>query len=120
MSAHTFSRTTTNMRQTLIRYRWTLALGLLCVVAALLAYRFSSVPAVATSVVSGSQVSPMDPAQPGVLGYLRAHQSVAEVRPRDPVQQGVMDDLRAHTLAATRPLDPAQQGVMDYLRAHNH
>ena len=114
MSAHTLSRTATNIRQTFVRYRWAIALSLLTLVAALLVYHFSSVPLVATSVVSVSQASDTDPAQQGVLDYVRAHQAVAEARPRDPV----MDELRAHTVGATRPLDPAQQGVMDYLRAH--
>ena len=117
MSAHPFSRTATHIRQTLVRYRWMLALGLLSVVAALLAYRFSSVPLVATSVVSASQVSYTDPAQQGVMDYLRAHAGV-ETQPLAPAQQGVMGYLRVHTVAATRPLDPAQQGVMGYLRAH--
>ena len=106
MRAHPFAWTTTNLRQTLVRYRRPLALGLLCVAVALAAYRFSSVPPVATSVVSVAPASDTDPAQQGVLGYLRAHQSVAEPRPH------------AHTVVATPPLDPAQQGVQGYLRAH--
>src|SRR5262245_4475953 len=118
MSAQTFSRTASTIRQTLVRYRWTIALGLLGVVAVLADYRFSSAPSVITSAVSGSQVSHIDPAQHGVLDYLRVHQAVAQTRPLDPAQQGVMSYLRAHTAIETRPLDPAQQGVMSYLHTH--
>ena len=119
MSAHTLSRTSTIVRQTIVRYRWTIALSLLSMVTALAAYRFTSVPAIATPAVSGSQVSHVDPAQQGVLDYLRAHQTVAETRPLDPAQQSVMSYLQAHTAVAARPLDPAQQSVMDYLHVHS-
>jgi hypothetical protein len=118
MSAHTLSQTPTTVRQIVIRYRWIIGLNLLSVVTALALYRFSSVPAVATPAVSVSQASGTDPAQQGVLDYVRAHQALTEARPVDPAQQGVIDYLRAHTVAATRPLDTAQQGVIDYLRAH--
>jgi hypothetical protein len=147
MSAQTVTQTPTAVRQIFVRYRWTIALALLSVVTALVAYRFTSARAVATSVISSSQVSYVDPAQQGVLDYLRAHQTVAKSRSLDPtqqgvldylrvhssvqplptalvslepVQQGVMSYLRAHHTVENRLVDPAQQGVMDYLRAHNH
>jgi hypothetical protein len=122
MSAHTFLQTATSVRQTLVRYRGAIALSLLSVVTALAAYRFASVPAVATPVISGSQVSHLDPAQHGVLDYVRAHSAVQN-QPLDPAQQGVLDYVRAHALVQplSTPaiaLEPAQQSVMSYLRAH--
>jgi hypothetical protein len=145
MSSHSASQKSTTVRQIFVRYRWALALSLLSVVTALAAYRFSSVPAVATPVVSGSHLSHMEPAQQGVLDYVRAHSAV-QTQPLDPAQQGVLYYVRAHAVVQplstpasaldpaqqsvmtylgahnaveTRPLDPAQQGVMEYLRAHN-
>lgn len=108
MSTHPFSRTATSICQTLARYRWPIALGLLSVVAAL----------VATLVANVSQMSDTNQAQQNTLGYVRTYQATAEALPRDPAQQGVLDYLRAHTVAATRLQAPAQQGVLDYLRAH--
>ena len=131
MSTHPFSRTATSICQTLTRYRWPIALGLLSVVAAL----------VATLVANVSQMSDTNQAQQNTLGYVRTYQATAEALPRDPAQQGVLDYLRAHapferviaidpaaqsvndylrahTVAATRLQAPAQQGVLDYLRAH--
>jgi hypothetical protein len=119
MSAQTFSRTASTIRQTLVRYRWTIALGLLGVVAVLAAYRFSSVPSVITSGISGSQVSHIDPAQQGVLVYLRAHQAVAQTRPLDPAQQGVMSYLHTHAVVEIQRMESAQQGVLGYLHAHS-
>jgi hypothetical protein len=118
MSAQTVSQPSTTIRQIFVRYRWAIALSLLSIVIALVAYHFSSVPAVATPVASVSQVSFVDPAQQSVLDYLRAHRTVAESRPLDPAQQGVMSYLRAHAAVESQPLNPSQQGVMDYLRAH--
>jgi hypothetical protein len=96
MDAETVPQTSTTVRQSLVRYRWTIALGLVSVVAALVAYHRSSMPLAATSVASVLQASDTNPAQQGVLGYLRAHLAIAEARPRDPAQQGVMEYLRAH------------------------
>jgi hypothetical protein len=147
MSAQTVTQKPTTVRQTLVRYRRAIALGLLGVVAALGAYRFTIVPAAPTFTVDRAQAALVEPAQQGVLDYVRAHQIVAETRPLDPaqqsvlryvqlhssveplpapavaldpVQQSVMDYLRAQHAVGTRPVDPAQQSVLDYLRAHNH
>jgi hypothetical protein len=124
MSTHTLSQTRATVRQIFARYRWIIALGLLSVVIALASYRFTSVPAIPTSVVSRPHVSLVDPAQQGVLDYLRAHSVVqplsASAVTLDPAQQSVMSYLRAHEAVEKQPLDPSQQGVTDYLRAHNH
>jgi hypothetical protein len=124
LSAHTFSRAATNIRQTLVRYRWPIALGLLIAVAALVAYRFTSVPAGPTPAVDRAQASLVEPAQHGVLDELRAHALVqplsTPVAPLDPAQQSVMSYLRAHESVerSTAPWDPAVQAVLNYLRAH--
>lgn len=109
------------VRQIIFRYRWPIALGILCVVAALAAFHFTNASSSApTSFTNASWASYADPAQQGVLGYLQAHERVAEASASDPAQQGVLGYLRAHqTGAATSPLDPAQQGVLGYLQAHH-
>ncbi|HNP69860.1 MAG TPA: hypothetical protein PKK15_02070 [Kouleothrix sp.] len=71
-----------------------------------------------TLVANVSQISGTNQSQQNMLGYVRIYQAAAEALPQDPAQQGVLDYLRAHTVAATRLQAPAQQGVLDYLRAH--
>jgi hypothetical protein len=70
MSAQAVTQTRMTVRQIFVRYRWAIALSLLSVTTAVVAYRYSSVPAVATPVVSVSQVSFVDPAQQGVQDYI--------------------------------------------------
>jgi hypothetical protein len=118
MNAHTFARTSTTLRQALARYRWLIALAVLCLATALTAGRLTSMPPAAPSAVGVAQALDANPAQLGVLSYLRAHQAVAERGTDEPAQLGVMAYLRAHAGAETQPSDPAQSGVMSYLRAH--
>jgi hypothetical protein len=125
MNTQTVSQTSSNIRQTLVRYRWAIALGLLIAVAALVAYRFTSVPAGPTRAVDRAQASLVEPAQQSVLDYLRVHTLVQTLPtpavPLDHAQQGVMDYLRAHEHAERSPAfwDQAAQAVLDYLRAHS-
>jgi hypothetical protein len=124
MRTHTLSQTPTTVRQTIVRYRWAIALGLLIVVAALGAYRFTSVPA-PTPAMDRAQASLVEPAAQSVLDYLRVH-SIVQPLPTpavslDPAQQSVMEHLRAHENAERPPApwDPAVQAVLEYLRAHS-
>ena len=125
MSAQTVSQTSTILRQIIIRYRWICALGLLIVVAALVAYRFTSVPAAPTPAVDRAQASLVEPAAQSVLDYLRAHSSVQSLPlpavSLDPAQQSVPSYLRVHESVerSPAPRDPAVQAVLDYLRAHS-
>jgi hypothetical protein len=129
MTTHTIAQTLTNIRQTIGRYSLWLGLSLVLGVAALAAYRYTTVPAVSIPEVRSIQApaARLDPAQQSVLDYLRAHSATQPNRTAvvtvDPAQQSVLDYLRAHSANQLLPasgssLDPAQQSVIDYLRAH--
>ena len=121
MTAQTVSQMSTILRQMIARYRWIGALGVLIVVAALVAYRFASAPVAPTP----AQASLVEPAAQSVLDYLHAHGAVqplpTSVMSLDPAQQSVLSYLRAHESVerSRAPWDPAVQAVLDYLRAHS-
>jgi hypothetical protein len=125
MTAQTVSQMSTILRQMIARYRWIGALGVLIVVAALVAYRFASAPVAPTPAVARAQASLVEPAAQSVLDYLHAHGAVqplpTSVMSLDPAQQSVLSYLRAHESVerSRAPWDPAVQAVLDYLRAHS-
>src|SRR5262245_18669892 len=97
MNAQTPPQRSATVRQTLVRYRRAITLGLLIVVGALMAYRFIGVPAAARPAVRRAQASLVEPAQQSVMRYLRAHESVG----RPPASwkravQTLLDELRSY------------------------
>jgi hypothetical protein len=149
MNSQQLQRPALTTRQTRVRrWQW-LGLGLSGIVAALAIAFYatsgddSSAHRTSPSVVQSAAI---DPAVPGMTGYLRAHANVDRAMAADPAQQSVLDYLRVHSAiqsnsaavvavdppqqsvlnylhmhaaVETQPLDPAQQGVLDYLRAHS-
>jgi hypothetical protein len=125
MSTQTAPQMPTSIRQTLARSSEILALGLLCIVAVLVAYRFTSVRAAPARAMDRGQVSLIESAQQSVLNYLRVH-SVVQPLPTsaaslDAAQQSVIAYLRTHESVkrSVTPWDPAVQAVLDYLRVHS-
>jgi hypothetical protein len=124
MSTQTVTQSSTNVRQAIVRFRWTIVLGLLSMVTALATYRFSSVPAPSPT-MERAQASLVEPAQQSVLDYLRVHSSVqllaTPAAPLDPAQQSVMSYVRAHesVVPSPAPWDPAVQAVLDYFQVHS-
>jgi len=125
MRTHSTPPTQTSRRQSISRYGFAIAFSLVLAVSAMGAYRFTSMAQAPTIGTSSRQATLVDPAQQGVLAYLRVHSSVASLglasATLDPAQQSVMRYVEAHSVAAPQrvaPLDPAAQAVLDYLRAH--
>jgi len=125
MRTHSTPPTQTSRRQSISRYGFAIAFSLVLAVSAMGAYRFTSMAPAPAALTSSRQAALVDPAQQGVLAYLRVHSSVASLglasATLDPAQQSVMRYVEAHSVAAPQrvaPLDPAAQAVLDYLRAH--
>jgi hypothetical protein len=125
MSMRTMSQTLTNIRGTISRHVWWLALILLFVAAAFGIYRYVTSPTATTPAASAKRATSLDPAVQSVFDYLRAHSTVqpfpTPAAPLDAAQQSVMDYVRAHDSVdrSQAPWDSVVQAVLDYLRAHS-
>ena len=122
MSTH-IHKTHMKPQHTIGEYWLWLSLGVVLIVATLVAYQNINQRKEATTILNTTTVpiaqSVPDAASQGIANYIRAHSNPYVQAVPNAADQGVTNYLQVHRMPSAQIVaDPAVQSVMDYIRLH--